>query len=87
MRNQLRTFYFLLTCIINDPNIPSINDRLCSKQIVAQRAPRDKNRKNEVESYYLRNIAFPFLDNKWKKSRKYTSCYGAKSTKNLSFFY
>ena len=36
---------------------------MCSKQIHRQTVPSDSNRKDEIESYYLRNIAIPFLDN------------------------
>lgn len=41
------------------PNTP----RICSKQIYRQSVPPDSNRKDEVESYCLRNIVIPFLEN------------------------
>ena len=43
---------------------PNISGK-SSKRICKQNEPADNNRKDKVESYYLKNIAIPFLDNVW----------------------
>ena len=47
------------------PNAP----RMCSKQIYRQSVPPDSIRKDEVESYCLRNIVIPFLKNVYVDKR------------------
>ena len=46
------------------PNIP----RVCSEQIHRQSVSPDSNGKDGFESYYLRNIAVPFLGKHFSKS-------------------
>ena len=43
---------------------PNISQK-SSTRICKQSEPADNNRKDKVESYYLKNIAIPFLDNVW----------------------
>ena len=55
-----------LVTVYKDTAIRNMLDklsRICSKQIYRPTVPPDSNRKDEIESYCLRNIAIRFLDN------------------------